>query len=416
MDAAGFRLRAACGIAGPVAFTAAWVTSTLRQTGYSVAEEHLSGLAAPDARDPEILLAGFLALGACTTAFGSALREALGGPGRAPTVECGGTAPEAASGNGVGGRGSRVLRSMQVRTQLLAMLVLPLLALTVLSGARVNTAVTEGQSAEQARALAGFAVQTNLLVTELQQERGQSSDYLASDRRRGRGALAAQREAVGQVLTAFRAAADRLPVADAGPRLRQRLGDALAGLGGLDEQRRAIDDRPLAVDQALRFYTDAIDRLLDLNGQIAVGSNNERLLGQALALVALSRAKEAVAQEGAFMTEVFSAGRFGEGQCIDAAVAAIMAHHRLSSWPGRPCRPSMSEALPGWTRPSPLRQARDLPAGRGLSWPKSTPLRRSQLTMPESVWVHGYTRGGRILKVCVDIHDKEFVRTVTWPS
>ena len=209
MHAAGFRLRAACGIAGPVAFTAAWVTSTLRQTGYSVAEEHLSGLAAPDARDPEILLAGFLALGACTTAFGSALREALGGPGRAPTVECGGTAPEAASGNGVGGRGSRVLRSMQVRTQLLAMLVLPLLALTVLSGARVNTAVTEGQSAEQARALAGFAVQTNLLVTELQQERGQSSDYLASDRRRGRGALAAQREAVGQVLTAFRAAADR---------------------------------------------------------------------------------------------------------------------------------------------------------------------------------------------------------------
>jgi len=83
MDAAGFRLRAACGIAGPVAFTGAWVASTLRQTGYSIAEEHLSGLAAPDARDPAIMLAGFLALGACTTAFGSALREALGGPGLA---------------------------------------------------------------------------------------------------------------------------------------------------------------------------------------------------------------------------------------------------------------------------------------------------------------------------------------------
>jgi len=83
MEAAGFRLRAACGIAGPVAFTAAWVASTLHQTGYSIAEEHLSGLAAPDARDPEIMLAGFLALGACTTAFGSALSEALGRPGRA---------------------------------------------------------------------------------------------------------------------------------------------------------------------------------------------------------------------------------------------------------------------------------------------------------------------------------------------
>jgi hypothetical protein len=34
---------------------------------------------------------------------------------------------------------------------------------------------------------------------------------------------------------------------------------------------------------------------------------------------------------------------------------------------------------------------------------------------PGSVWIHGYTLGGRILKVCVDIHDREFVITVAWP-
>jgi hypothetical protein len=78
-----WRLRAACGVIGPAAFTAAWIASTVRQKGYSIAEEHLSGLAAPDARNPEIMIAGFLALGACTTAFGSALETALGGSGRA---------------------------------------------------------------------------------------------------------------------------------------------------------------------------------------------------------------------------------------------------------------------------------------------------------------------------------------------
>jgi hypothetical protein len=83
MGSVKFRLRAACGLAGPVAFTAAWVAGTLRQTGYSVAEEHLSGLAAPDARNPQIMITGFLALGACTFAFASALEEALGGRGRA---------------------------------------------------------------------------------------------------------------------------------------------------------------------------------------------------------------------------------------------------------------------------------------------------------------------------------------------
>jgi hypothetical protein len=207
-----------------------------------------------------------------------------------------------------------LLRNMPVRTQLMAMLLLPLLTIMVLSFARVGTAVAEGRSAGQAGALAGFAVQTNLLVTQLQQERGQSSDYLGSGRRRGEGVLVTQRAEVDRIMTAFRDAAARLPLAGAQPRLRQRLSDALGALDGLEEQRRAIDRRPIAVGEALRFYTAAIDRLLDLNDQIAVGSGNERLLGQALAFVALSRAKEAVAQEGAFMTQVFSARRFGEGQ------------------------------------------------------------------------------------------------------
>src|SRR6516165_10330907 len=71
--------RQVAGIAGPVAFTGAWIVSSLRQTGYPAAEIQLSGLAAPDARDPWIMVAGFVVLGGCTVAFGSALRDALGG-------------------------------------------------------------------------------------------------------------------------------------------------------------------------------------------------------------------------------------------------------------------------------------------------------------------------------------------------
>jgi hypothetical protein len=79
----GFKVRAIAGIAGPVAFTGTWIVASLLQTGHSAAEVQISGLAAPDARDPWIMIAGFAALGGCAVAFGSALREALGGPGRA---------------------------------------------------------------------------------------------------------------------------------------------------------------------------------------------------------------------------------------------------------------------------------------------------------------------------------------------
>jgi hypothetical membrane protein len=79
---AGNRLRragraglACCGLAGPLLFTAAWVASSLRQTGHPVAQVQLSGLAAMDARDPQIMMAGFIGLGVCSVAFGAALRQ-----------------------------------------------------------------------------------------------------------------------------------------------------------------------------------------------------------------------------------------------------------------------------------------------------------------------------------------------------
>jgi hypothetical protein len=85
----------AAGIAGPAVFTGAWIAGSLRQSGHPAAEIQLSGLAAPDARDPWIMLTGFLVLGGCTVAFGAALNDALGGRGHA------GLAPRLVQGAGV---------------------------------------------------------------------------------------------------------------------------------------------------------------------------------------------------------------------------------------------------------------------------------------------------------------------------
>lgn len=88
-------LRICAGIAGPAAFTGVWIVSSVRQTGYPAAEIQISGLAAPDARDPWIMVAGFVVLGGCTVAFGAALHEALGGRGGA------GLAPRLIQGAGL---------------------------------------------------------------------------------------------------------------------------------------------------------------------------------------------------------------------------------------------------------------------------------------------------------------------------
>lgn len=78
------RLAGCGGIAGPLLFTAAWVVSSLRQTGHPAAGVQLSGLAAEDARDPQIMIAALVVLGACSIGLGAALRRVMAPPSSGP--------------------------------------------------------------------------------------------------------------------------------------------------------------------------------------------------------------------------------------------------------------------------------------------------------------------------------------------
>jgi Protein of unknown function (DUF998) len=73
------RIGAAAGVAGPVAFTLAWVAGSLRQPGLSFAAPQISGLAADNATDPWLMISGFVVLGCCAVGFGAALAVGLGG-------------------------------------------------------------------------------------------------------------------------------------------------------------------------------------------------------------------------------------------------------------------------------------------------------------------------------------------------
>ena len=71
-------------IAGPIAFTVAWVIGGLAQDEYSIRREDISALAALDAQHPWIMITGFLLLGAGTAALAIGLIRTL--KGRAATI------------------------------------------------------------------------------------------------------------------------------------------------------------------------------------------------------------------------------------------------------------------------------------------------------------------------------------------
>jgi Protein of unknown function (DUF998) len=91
------RLAALGGVVGPALFTVAWVAGSLRQAGHPAAGIQLSGLAADDARDPQIMMAGFVVLGVCSIGFGIALDRVISPRSAGPwLVVAAGTATVAA--------------------------------------------------------------------------------------------------------------------------------------------------------------------------------------------------------------------------------------------------------------------------------------------------------------------------------
>ncbi len=92
------KLAAWGGVAGPVLFTAAWVVSSLCQPGHPAAGVQLSGLAAEDARDPQIMMAAFVVMGASSIGFGAALRVVAGHGLAGPWLVMAGGAAAVAAG------------------------------------------------------------------------------------------------------------------------------------------------------------------------------------------------------------------------------------------------------------------------------------------------------------------------------
>jgi HAMP domain-containing protein len=249
-----------------------------------------------------------------------------------------------------------MLQNAPIRTKLIASLLGPLLVLAVvgLVGIRQNQA--ESHRAARSTAFARLAAGLAPLIHELQAERSLSTSYIDSDRKAWGQRLAEQRRRLDRVAARYRASAERLGADDR--LLAEKIEYGLAELGRLGQQRQAIDTAPVkpqdlevgpsielheeegeedlenAVEhghgpidtpgKALEQYTDTISDLLDINTEIAPGSNDEALLKGVAASVALARAKDFADAQRSLMQRVYAARRFqgAEHTRLSALVAA----------------------------------------------------------------------------------------------
>ncbi|MCK9877433.1 nitrate- and nitrite sensing domain-containing protein [Frankia sp. Ag45/Mut15] len=203
-----------------------------------------------------------------------------------------------------------MLQNWPIRSKLVVILVVPLAALAVLSVIQVRGNVDNVRAANRTKALAGFAIKANGLVAALQVERFAANSFVGSSylaEAQGEAATAA-RGPVDQALGTYRTGETDLP-SDARDTLASTLDSISARLGRLAAQRRAIDGHQAQVDQNNDYYNELVRDLLSLNGRVAAGSHDARLVNGATTLVAISQAKEQAAQQRGAVARVIILGQ-----------------------------------------------------------------------------------------------------------
>ena len=97
-----------------------------------------------------------------------------------------------------------MIRNMQIRSKLIAVLLLPLLALTVLAAIGIRANVARGVQADRVNDQTAFAISLSNLAHELQRERDLSAAWVGTGRDAGYGGVVSQRVAVNEALRGLR--------------------------------------------------------------------------------------------------------------------------------------------------------------------------------------------------------------------
>jgi hypothetical protein len=292
-----------------------------------------------------------------------------------------------------------MIRNLPIRSKLIAILITPLLALTLLTSLGIGANLATKVQAEHLRQQAAFAITLSRLVHELQDERDLTAGWVSGGRANdGRRDLDDQQARVNRALEAVRKDAQALE--DDGSPFYGKVQTALAGLGRLAEMRGRAEDSAAATtaQQVLDSYSELIGKLLAVDFEIARDADNHTMTGNVAAFVAMARLGEAASQERGFLHAVTAAGKFapGEFQHLSELVGA------QRSWRSQfnaAATPEQHQALDQTLQRADSEQAtqlRDDLVGTAPSQPATAPSQPA--TVPPTDWYRASTARIELLR------------------
>jgi len=225
-----------------------------------------------------------------------------------------------------------MLQNLQIRSKLVAILILPLLALAVLASNLAVSRISASVEADRLAKITQFGASSLTDVADaLQRERAVTNWYVASGHKRNFGTMIADRVLVNEAAHALDASVRQVDLRDYPTALRADLASAqgqLARLLAPGGQRARLERPDATVADVGRVYDPLIARLIDAIAGIGASDTTSSLLTRNLAAFsALARAKEASSQSqslvlGVLTKRSFSADEYHQFAALDGRQGA----------------------------------------------------------------------------------------------
>lgn len=209
---------------------------------------------------------------------------------------------------------------LSIRNRLLALGLIPLLALVALSAISLRGVVSERGETQELVRLVGLSTRLANLVHTMQGERGMTSGFVSSKGATMADTLPQARKATDQAtaeVTQFLAEHGTLP-AD----VRAAAGEAMTSVQGAVDQRASADAFEKPAPEYVAAYTKPVNELLEALASVTYATNDADMTRDLGALAALASAKESAGLERAQLTTVFATNSFAPGQ--EARVTGLL--------------------------------------------------------------------------------------------
>ena len=205
-----------------------------------------------------------------------------------------------------------MLKDIRVRTKLLVLLLIPVLALVALSAGNALDKYRQRQGMLTAVDVVALAATSGNYIHELQKERGLSAGFTATKGESFSNELREQRSATKTLRKALEDTMNAFTASNSSASLNASFAPMLDKLDRLDNLRTRVDGLSAPAEEVIAGYSETIKQLQDMLKGILEYCEGAAMYGQASSFLDLVAAKEYAGQERATLNAALSSGTFSK--------------------------------------------------------------------------------------------------------